>query len=142
MAPPASNPFSPSIVREREPESFRALLDKPDLVLDLLAFALSTASGPYSSIFAIRTETPTNTPTIADGCEIDPRLTPTTEYGKTPGDLAAAFAKFQKKGKDARDTALIEAITRTLHYGCNGGGREKDLFAKIEGKAGANVRAV
>ncbi|MDB5665377.1 MAG: hypothetical protein JWS11_1920 [Cypionkella sp.] len=40
----------------------QAMLAKPELVLDLMAFSLSSASGAYATIFDMRLGNPTNTP--------------------------------------------------------------------------------
>lgn len=51
-----------------------ALLAKPDLVLDLLAFGLSEASGSFESLFDLRLGRPNNVPSIEDGFDREPRL--------------------------------------------------------------------
>ncbi len=126
-----------------------ALLAKPELVLDLLAFALSPASGIASSMLDIRAGEPTIEPTQLEGCEIDPRLTGRAagreddeEAPEWNADLAAAFLSFQERGKKHRNAVLTAALARTLPYGCHIGGRQSGLFDHIEDEAKADLRSV
>ena len=77
-APPKS-PYSQALVADMKALRLAsiqgALLAKPELVLDLLAFALSPASGLASSVLDLRAGAPTIEPSQREGCEIDPRLT-------------------------------------------------------------------
>lgn len=121
-----------------------ALLGKPELVLDLLAFALSAESGTFSRILDIRADLPVIEPTIKDGSEIDPRLTARTkgEFIDAPDDMASAFIAFQDQGKKARNVSLTTALARLLTYGCTGLSRESSLFDHIEEETKANLRAI
>ena len=53
------------------------LLATPKLVLDLLGFGLSEASGSFESVFGIRLDRPTNAPSVEEGFTQEPPL----EYG-------------------------------------------------------------
>lgn len=121
-----------------------ALLAKPELVLDLLAYALSPDSGRYCDVFGIRTDLPNITPTAEDGCEIDPRLTvePSGSDFTMPEDTAAKFLAFQEQGKKHRNAMLTASIARLLNYGGSASGRTTSLFDHIEDEANANLRKV
>ncbi|OWJ74405.1 ParB/RepB/Spo0J family partition protein [Haematobacter genomosp. 1] len=116
-----------------------ALLSKPSLVLDLLAFALSPDAGLYHSILDVRTGTPSIVPTQEDGLELDPRLNQRASTRNI--DLARSFADFRAKGQKHRNAALTEAVARTLNYGC-GISDAFPLFERLEDEAGASIRAV
>ena len=51
-----------------------ALLAKPDLVLDRLAYGLSETSGHAESVFDLRLGRPVTVPSIEDGFAREPRL--------------------------------------------------------------------
>lgn len=51
-----------------------AILAKPELVLDLLGFGLSDASGSFETVFGIRRDRPSNAPSVEDGFEAELRL--------------------------------------------------------------------
>ena len=84
-----------------------ALLAKPELVLDLLGFGLSDASGSFESVFGIQLDRPRNTPSVEDGFTPEPRLAHginASEYwqqGTRVEDLTEAFATFREDGKKA-----------------------------------------
>ena len=122
-----------------------ALLAKPELVLDLLAFGLSAASGVGGSVFGIRPDRPMNKPAAAEGLAFDDRLAHPLSgheaWGKPElhvDDMVDAFAGFQAEGKKARNAAITAGIARTLPYGAEG----KDFFAHIETLSGARIRDV
>ena len=119
-----------------------ALLAKPELVLDLLGFGLSEASGSFESVFGIRLDRPTNAPSVEEGFTQEPRL----EHGVDPSeywqdgtrveDLSEAFAIFRETGKKSRNAQITEAIARTLPYKAGGA----DFFGLIAEEAGADIR--
>lgn len=119
-----------------------ALLAKPELVLDLLGFGLSEASGSFESVFGIRRDRPTNAPSVEDGFTHEPRLAhgiDASEYwqkGTRVEDLTEAFTAFRADGKKARNARITEAITRTLPYQAGG----TAFFAAIAEEAGADIR--
>jgi len=119
-----------------------AILAKPELVLDLLGFGLSDASGSFETIFGIRMDRPNNAPSVEDGFEVEPRLghgTDASQYwqqGSRVDDLCAAFATYRDGTKKSRNATITEAISRTLPY--QAGGHE--FFALIETEAGADIR--
>lgn len=119
-----------------------ALLAKPELVLDLLGFGLSDASGIFESVFGIRLNRPTNAPSVEDGFSSEPRLDhgmDGNEYwqnGTRIEDLAEAFATFRDNGKKTRNAQITEAITRTLPYQAG----DPAFFNLIADEAGADIR--
>lgn len=119
-----------------------ALLAKPELVLDLLGFGLSDASGSFESIFGLRLERPINAPSAEDGFAGEPRLDhgiDASEYWQRStrvGDLTEAFASFRETGKKTRNAQITEAIARTLPYQAGGA----EFFGFIAEEAGADIR--
>jgi len=119
-----------------------ALLAKPELVLDLLGFGLSEASGSFESVFGIRLDRPTNAPSVEDGFAREPRLAhgiDASDYwqkGTRVEDPTEAFTAFREDGKKARNARITEAITRTLPYQAGGAA----FFAAIAEEAGADIR--
>ena len=119
-----------------------ALLAKPELVLDLLAFGLSEASGYFESVFGVRLDRPTNVPSVEDGFGREPRLdhgTDPTAYwqnGTRVEDLSEAFATFREDNKKTRNAKITEAIVRTLPYQAGG----MEFFGEIAEEAGAEIR--
>ena len=122
-----------------------ALLDKPDMVFDLLAFGLSLASGISTNVFDLSPGRPMNCPSKTDGLEWSDRLAHPPaghEAWSRPElrieDLAQAFRDFTAAGKKARNAALVEGMARTLPYGAG----NADFFALIEADSGASIRKV
>lgn len=119
-----------------------ALLAKPELVLDLLGFGLSEASGSFESVFGIRLDRPINAPSVEEGFTQEPRLEhgiDAREYwqnGTRVEDLSEAFATFREDGKKARNAQITEAIARTLPYQAGG----TEFFGLIAEEAGADIR--
>lgn len=119
-----------------------ALLAKPELVLDLLGFGLSDASGSFESVFGIRLDRPTNVPSVEDGFTHELRLnhgTDPSEYwqqGTRVEDLSEALATFRESGKKTRNAKITEAITRTLPYHAG----DPAFFNLIADEAGADIR--
>lgn len=139
------SPYSAALVADIHAMRLAALqqtlLAKPELVLDLMAFALSSASGAYATIFDMRLGTPTNVPSVEDGFAVDARLTDPKAHNMVQ-DQAGAFLGFQGQGKKARNAAITEALARGLNYGFSTCSRPSNLFHHIEEEAGASIRTV
>lgn len=139
---PAS-PFSAAVIADMKAIKLAAvqsaLIDSPDLLVDLLAFALSPASGAYCSVFDIRAGRPSIAPSNPEAFELDPRL---DQGSAVKVDPSSEFAKFRKLPKKARAAALHEAVARTLNYGCTNtfGGKAEPLFDQLATEAGASIR--
>jgi len=143
------SPYSGALVQDMKAVRLAAvqtaLLAKPELVLDLLAFGLSMASGVSTTVFDLTPGRPTNRPTKIEGLVENDRLNhppAAHEAWSRPelkvDDLAEAFRSFSAKGKKTRNAAITEGIARTLPYGAGGG----DFFALIETDSGASIRKV
>ena len=148
-APAPKSPYSGALVEDMKAIRLAAiqtaLLDKPDMVFDLLAFGLSLASGVSTSVFDLSPGRPMNCPSKTDGLEWSDRLTHPPaghEAWSRPElrvkDLAQAFRDFTAAGKKARNAALAEGMARTLPYGAG----NADFFALIETEGGASIRKV
>ena len=114
-----------------------AMLDQPDLLLDLLAFHLSGATG-FRDVFDISLGTPSNTPSVKGGFAVDKRL---SKPGGSPADawgvdLKKAFASFKKKGKKHRDAELTRHLAKLLTGG------DAVFHDVLSDKAGADIRKV
>ncbi|MRX50198.1 hypothetical protein GI374_07000 [Paracoccus sp. S-4012] len=117
-----------------------ALLAKPELVLDLLAFGLSGEAG-IDRVFGIRPQTGQNTPSVTDGLDAGPRLSDPAQSGGgwlDDDELLAAFRAFTDKGKKHRKATITAGLARTLPYP----GTRDGFFAAIEDMAGADLRKV
>ena len=148
-APAPKSPYSGALVEDMKAIRLAAiqtaLLDKPDIVFDLLAFGLSLASGVTTSVFDLSPGRPMNCPSKTDGLEWSDRLAHPPaghEAWSRPElrvkDLAQAFRDFTAAGKKARNAALVEGMARTLPYGAG----NADFFALIEADSGASIRKV
>ncbi len=123
-----------------------ALLEKPELVLDVLAFALSPASGYYNSLLSISFQHEQNKPEIDDGFTLDGRiggeLSEAQEIENDAiGDLAhkdqsEAFKAFRELGKKNRNTQITEAFAQSLKTS------RGNFMACIEAETGADIRAI
>jgi ParB-like partition proteins len=147
--PAPRSPYSGALVEDMKAIRLAAiqtaLLDKPEMVFDLLAFGLSLASGVSTSVFDLSPGRPMNCPSKTDGLEWSDRLAHPPaghEAWSRPElrvkDLAQAFRDFTAAGKKARNAALVEGMARTLPYGAG----DADFFALIETGSGASIRKV
>lgn len=143
------SPYSGALVQDMKAIRLAAvqtaLLSKPELVLDLLAFGLSMASGVSTTVFDLSPGRPTNRPTKIEGLDENDRLNHPPaghEAWNRPElrveDLVEAFRSFTGKGKKVRNAAITEGIARTLPYKAGDG----DFFALIEADSGASIRKV
>lgn len=148
-APAPKSPYSGALVEDMKAIRLAAiqtaLLDKPEMVFDLLAFGLSLASGVSTNVFDLSPGRPMNCPSKTDGPEWSDRLAHPPaghEAWSRPElrieDLAQAFRDFTAAGKKARNAALVEGMARTLPYGAG----NADFFALIEADSGASIRKV
>ncbi|MBB1499127.1 ParB N-terminal domain-containing protein [Paracoccus sp. MC1862] len=148
-APAPRSPYTGALVEDMKAIRLAAiqtaLLDKPDMVFDLLAFGLSLASGVSTSVFDLSPGRPMNCPSKTDCLEWSDRLAHPPaghEAWSRPElrveDLAQAFRDFTAAGKKARNAALVEGVARALPYGAG----NADFFALIEADSGASIRKV
>ena len=143
---PAKPPYPAALVADMQAVRLAAvqgaLLARPDLVLDLLAFTVSPASGWGVTPLDVRAEPQPVKPSEQDGFAPDPRLTAGPAYGYGPEDLLAAFEAFRAQGSQHRNAALAQVFAQTLRYGGGANDRARALFEAVGREAGADVRAV
>ena len=123
-----------------------ALLEKPEFVLDLLAFALSPATGYYDSGLSISFRSQRNKPDVDDGFTLHSRI-----GGERSEDDEAAFDQlaelsgkkrhnsfeaFRKLGKKARNAQITESFARAFET------QQSDFMGMIEAEAGASIRSI
>jgi ParB family transcriptional regulator, chromosome partitioning protein len=94
------------------------MLEKPEFVLDLLAFALSPASGHCTNVLGLRFSPERNAPEIDDSFILSPRIGgPLTEEEEIANDkleshgggtLSEKFAAYRKTGKKDRNAQITE----------------------------------
>lgn len=114
-----------------------AMLDQPELLLDLLTFQLSGMTG-FRDVLGITTGQPSNVPSCVDGFAVDKRLSKpdATPADRWDVDLKKAFATFKKKGKKHRDAKLTRLLAKLLTGG------DTDFTEFLEQKSGAAIRTV
>lgn len=145
--PPYSKKFTDDLKAIRLAAVQTALLQKPELVLDLLAFGLAQSSHSYSSngVMAVGFSNQRNQPEGEDsGFTLSTRLGgPLSDEEEAAMDDAAtlatdwdAFAALREQGKKARNAQITESFARSLKS------LNSDFMAQIETEAGASVRAI
>ena len=128
-----------------------AMLDKPELALDLLAFQLAGEGFHSPRIFEARFDKTNIAPTTSDGFTPDARLAALPKdaadnaEGEGGDDIDAtvkAFTAFRAKGKKHRNAVLVHALARSLIYGCSHSGRRAPIFDLIQTEVKADLRNV
>jgi len=125
-----------------------ALLEKPEFVLDLLAFFMSPASGHWSGILGLRTDPERDEPAEEDqNFTLHPRLggpKPEAEEDadeefeyRSIDDLSVEFAAFREQGKKHRNATITERMARLLKTPNKAG-----FMEGIEAEIGADVRSI
>ncbi len=115
--PVAKNPYSQKLRTDLDAIQLaslqNAMLEQPDLLLDLLAFQLCGMTG-YGNIIDVTLGTPNNTPSTETGFGVDKRLTKANSHPRDRWnvDLPKAFAAFKKKGKKFRDGELTRQLSK------------------------------
>ena len=114
-----------------------AMLDQPELLLDLLAFQLSGVTG-FRDVLDVTLGHPSNAPSTETGFEVDKRLSkPNSEPADRWGvDLEKAFATFKKKGKKFRDAELTRQLAKLLTGG------DENFASLLAKKSNADLRKV
>lgn len=135
------NPYSQKLQADLDTVKLAALqnamLEQPDMLVDLLAFQLCGMTG-YNEVFDVSLGTPTNCPSTETGFAVDKRL---TKPNVSPDnawdiDLVKSFAAFKKKGKKYRTNELTRQLAKLL----TGAGAEFSTF--LGGKSDAEIRKV
>lgn len=95
-----------------------ALLEKPELVLDLLAITLTADVWPWHRPLALNPTAQTLTPSKPDETHIDARLAraiPTDDRTGKADLTIALLDDVQSLGRKARNAAITVALARTMH---------------------------
>lgn len=105
-----------------------AALQQPELLLELLAFHLSSTVGNGFSLhrFAV-----TVTPSTTTGYGPDPRLLETNAGRSSATDLAKAFRAFRKRGAEHVSEVLTLELARLLDPSDRGSDRLAPVFDKL-----------
>ncbi len=120
-----------------------ALLDNPDLALDLLTFALAVPVYAHALPLDIQTRDARNSPKDGAGMDLPKALQAETSHTapKTAEDAAKAFAAFQRKTPETKVKQLTEHVARILSIGM--ADESANPFAEaIAAQAGIDVRRV
>ena len=138
---PAKNPYSQKLQADLDAIKLaslqNAMLEQPDLLLDLLTFQLSGMTG-FRDVLDITPGHPANAPSTETGFDVDKRLSkpsiaPADRWGV---DLKKAFAAFKKKGKKFRDAELTRQLSKLLTGG------ECEFVAVLDRKSESGIRKV
>lgn len=115
-----------------------AAVNKPDLILALLAFQVSGGTRYGDPIGISANDVPNWPTTEADGYALDERLTTPTEWDGDAfdRDLAKEFRAFRKKGSDHIQAELTRHLATLLSGG------DKKLKALIDKEVKTDIRAV
>jgi ParB family transcriptional regulator, chromosome partitioning protein len=138
---PPKNPYSQKLRDDLDAIKLAALqnamLDQPDLLLDLLTFQLSGMTG-FRDVLGITTGQPSNAPSCVDGFTVDKRLSKpdATPADRWDVDLKKVFARFKKRGKKHRDAELTRLLAKLL---TGGDAAFSDVLAQ---KSGTAIRKV
>jgi len=135
------NPYSQKLQADLDAAKLaslqNAMLDQPELLLDLLAFQLSGMSG-FRDVLDVTCGEPSNAPSTETGFEVDKRLSKpnAAPSDRWDVDLKKTFAAFKKKGKKFRDAELTRQLAKLLTGG-------DDTFAVVLAeKSDAHIRKV
>ncbi len=114
-----------------------AMVNKAEMLLDLLAFQLSGNTG-YRRVFEMRFDHPRNQPQTETGFCLDARLTEPSEGLSEDwnSNLAKTFEAFQAKGKKHRNAEIARHLAALLTGG------DAAFSAVIDDVSGANIRSV
>lgn len=95
-----------------------ALLEKPELVLDLLAITLTADVWPWNRPLALSPTAQSLTPSKPDETHIDARLAraiPTDDRTGKADLTIGLLSDVQSLGRKARNAAITAALARTMH---------------------------
>ena len=144
--PKPKGPYSAALLDDlrklRTAAAQTALLDHPDLALDLLIFALSTNLYNSTLPLGIATEDAANSPKQDEGLNL-PKPLQSQEYS-TPmsgTDAASAFIAFRRKRPITKRRILTEAVARLFSIGLTGG-NSTPLAELVADLSGIDVRRV
>ncbi|MBV7408178.1 ParB/RepB/Spo0J family partition protein [Maritimibacter sp. DP1N21-5] len=110
-----------------------ALLSKPELARQMLAYQLSIATG-WERIFSLTPSHVRNLPDMTDGMEPGHRLDAPNDHNAKI--TAEGFAAFRAKGMKHTNEVLTQALARLLD------GSTSELAKVINAETGVDVRAI
>ena len=124
-----------------------ALLDKPDYLLSLFAFAASPAPGSFYELFGFGYDgSQRNQPEIDDQFTLDPRLGGERDEAaeeayqvfRDMDDLSKvdAFKAFRDLGKKVRNGEITTFLARRFKY------QDAEFMSEIEADIGADIRSI
>tara|TARA_B100001971_G_scaffold204888_1_gene221625 strand:- start:179 stop:964 length:786 start_codon:yes stop_codon:yes gene_type:complete len=118
-APEKKGPYSAALAADlaaiRTGALQAALLEKPELALDLLTFALSQPARAGALPLAIQAEVAQNQPeTGAEALALPEALTDPAPERLSADDTATAFAAFRARPKKERNRILAASVARAL----------------------------
>ena len=116
-----------------------ALLDKPELALDLLTFTL--VQNMYDSPVGISTTPPSIAPEGDEDLKLDARIEQQFEVPVQAKEAAEKFAAFRALSKKERNAALTREVAKLLQATL-ADHNQNPLIEMLATLAGANVRAV
>ncbi|MEL7464865.1 MAG: ParB N-terminal domain-containing protein [Pseudomonadota bacterium] len=122
-----------------------ALVEKPETVLDLLAFALSPDSGYYNRVMDVRLDGQRNHLEDPEGFAPDQRIITGLsaaylgdERPDADGTEAERFAAFRAEGRKHRNALLAAKLAKVFNFSTKDG----DAFGAVETELGAGMRDV
>lgn len=139
--PVAKNPYSQKLRDDLDAVRLaslqNAMLEQPELLLDLLTFQLCGMTG-YTDVFDVSLGKPKNTPSSETGFAVDKRLTKAKSHPSDAWnvDMPKAFGAFKKKGKKFRNAELTRQLSKLLTS------NDDDFKVFLAGKSDAEVRKV
>lgn len=151
VSQPEKSPFSQKFLDDmtaiRLASVQTAMLDKPDYVLSLFAFAGSAAPGSFHAMFGFGYDgAQRNKPEIDDQFNLDPRLggeqdeeaEAAYQVFRDMDDLSdvEAFKAFRDLGKKTRNGEITTFLARRFKT------QDAELMADIEAEIGADIRAI
>lgn len=116
-----------------------ALLDKPELALDILTFAL--VQNMYDSPVGISTTQPANAPDEDEGLRVDARIAHEFDHPVRSKEAAEKFTTFRALSKKERNAALTSEVAKLLQATL-AGSTANPLVEMLATLTGANVRCV
>ncbi|WP_428516337.1 ParB/RepB/Spo0J family partition protein [Roseovarius sp.] len=111
--PPIPDNLRQELITLRTAALMGGLVDKTDLVLDMLAWQLDGHIPPYSAPFNISTSLHP-LPDASDSVTVDKRLTELTDWHQRNEDDRLTFDAFRELGKKHRNQVLARHLPRAL----------------------------
>jgi len=143
--PERSGPYSAALATDlaaiRTGALQTALLDQPELALDLLAFTLHEGGGSAYPL-GVKLDQGNSHPRVDDGYELDARLDKQDAlHSVDPKAVARRFMAFRKRSRAERTALLTEAVARSLS-GDLATDAKSSFFEQVAGLTAASVRTV